>query len=362
MRKKAAVIGAGNGGQAIAGHLGLSGWEVWLHDIDAEKISRLEKKGKIDLGGDESGTATHIHATTKFEEAVKDAALIMVTTAATSHEDVATGIAPFLKDNQMIILNPGYFLGAWAFSRALRRGGCKKEILLADTECLIYACRSEVPGEVYISGIKNRLFVAAFPGYKLKLFFDSIKQIYPQCEPAKNILETAFGNVNLVLHAPIALLNAGSIDSQREFFFYREGGTPSIMRLEEALDGERLAVASRFGIRARSIKELLTDYYGITGHTLHEFVTKNPAYRPIKAPQSLQTRLITEDIPMGLVPVASAADQFGVNAALHHTLVNLASSLLEVDFWKQGRTMQNLGLSAMSADEILRVLNEGEPC
>jgi len=356
---KVAIIGAGNGGQAMAGHMSLSGYEVWLYDCNLVTIETLQKKGSVTLEGKESGTTSNIHCTTHLQEAVKDAEIIMIVTPAPSHDDVAKDIASLLEDGQIIILNPGYFLGALAFSRALKKASCEKDIIVGDTESLIYSCRLERPGEVYISGIKNSLLVATFPGNKIDLLIEKIKGTYPQFQPAKNILETTFGNVNFVLHAPIALLNAGSIESKREFLFYREGGTPAIMNLEEKLDKERLEVAGQFGIKARSIKELETEFYGVTGNSLYDVVTKNPAYLLVKAPQNLQTRLITEDVPMGLVPVASAAEKFRVDVPLHNAFIDLASALMDVDYRGQGRNMQNLGLVEMNANEILQFLNEG---
>lgn len=356
---KVAIIGAGNGGQAMGGHMSLSGHSVWMYDSNFKKMEELQKRGSITLKGIEIGSTSNIHITNHLQEAVKSAKVIMVVTPATSHDDVAKRIAPFLEDGQIIILNPGYFLGALSFSHALKKASCKKDIIVGDTESLIYSCRLERPGEVYIAGIKNSLLVATFPGNRISPVIEIIKEAYPQFQPARNILETTFGNVNLVLHAPIALLNAGSIESKREFLFYREGGTPSIMNLEEKLDKERLEVARQFGIKARSIKELETEFYGVKGRTLHDVVARNPAYATVKAPQDLQTRLITEDVPMGLVPVASAANKFGVDVPLHNAFIDLASALMGVDYRNQGRNMENLGLAEMGADEILKFLNEG---
>jgi len=62
---------------------------------------------------------------------------------------------------------------------------------------------------------------------------------------------------------------------------------------------------------------------------------------------------------MGLVPIASAAEKFGVSAPRHHILIDLASTLMEVDYWSQGRNMENLGLAEMDARDILQFLNEG---
>jgi len=356
---KVAIIGAGNGGQAIAGHMAITGYEVWIYDCNLATIEDLQKRGGITLRGKESGTTSDVHCTTLLQEAVKDAEIIMVVTPATSHDDVAKHIAPFLEDGQIIILNPGYFLGALSFSHALKKASCDKDIIVGDTESLIYSCRLERPCEVYIAGIKNSLLVATFPGSKINLFIEKIKEAYPQFQAAQNILETTFGNVNLVLHAPIALLNAGNIESKREFLFYREGGTPAIMKLEEKLDKERLEVAGQFGIKACSIKTLEAKFYGVTGDTLYNVINENPAYLTVKAPQHLQTRLITEDVPMGLVPVVSAANKFGVDVSLHNAFIDLASALMDVDYRSQGRNMENLGLAKMNANEILQFLNEG---
>ena len=44
---KIAVLGAGNGGQALAGHLAMRGHDVSLYDIDREKIRALQSRGQI---------------------------------------------------------------------------------------------------------------------------------------------------------------------------------------------------------------------------------------------------------------------------------------------------------------------------
>ena len=41
---KIAVLGAGNGGQALAGHLAMRGHDVSLYDIDREKIRTLQSR------------------------------------------------------------------------------------------------------------------------------------------------------------------------------------------------------------------------------------------------------------------------------------------------------------------------------
>ena len=48
---KFGIIGAGNGGQAIAGYLGKIGHDVSLYDIDVNRIEKIQQKGGILLQG-----------------------------------------------------------------------------------------------------------------------------------------------------------------------------------------------------------------------------------------------------------------------------------------------------------------------
>ena len=44
-----AVIGGGNGGQSMAGHLALMGYRVRLYDIFAETIEAIDRQGGIEM-------------------------------------------------------------------------------------------------------------------------------------------------------------------------------------------------------------------------------------------------------------------------------------------------------------------------
>ena len=46
---KIAVIGAGNGGQSIAGYFALQVYETALYDIDVQKMNSLRQKGGIEV-------------------------------------------------------------------------------------------------------------------------------------------------------------------------------------------------------------------------------------------------------------------------------------------------------------------------
>jgi len=48
---KWAVIGGGNGGQSLSGHLSHMGFAVRLYDIFAETIATIQSQGGIQLNG-----------------------------------------------------------------------------------------------------------------------------------------------------------------------------------------------------------------------------------------------------------------------------------------------------------------------
>jgi len=121
-----------------------------------------------------------------------------------------------------------------------------------------------------------------------------------------------------------------------------------------------LAVAQAFGVKLDSAGEwLLKSYEGVTGETLYERIHSNRAYEGIKAPRSLKVRHILEDVPTGLVPIASLGALAGVSTPAIRAVTDICCALLDRDFWAEGRSAENLGLAGMSVGEIREFVNTG---
>jgi opine dehydrogenase len=125
------------------------------------------------------------------------------------------------------------------------------------------------------------------------------------------------------------------------------------------MDAERVAVAAALGIRATTARDWLYLAYDAVGKNLYESMQSNPGYRDIMAPTTLNIRYITEDVPMSLVPIASIGDMFGIPVPTIKSIIHLASIIHNVDYWKEGRTVEKLGITGMSVKE-LRLLAIGE--
>ena len=83
----------------------------------------------------------------------------------------------------------------------------------------------------------------------------------------------------------------------------------------------------------------------------------NPAYYDIKAPTTIFTRQLLEDIPTGVMPILELGKAVGLEMPLMQSMVNVCSVLLGMDFTIEGRTLANLGLAGKSANEILEYLS-----
>lgn len=85
----------------------------------------------------------------------------------------------------------------------------------------------------------------------------------------------------------------------------------------------------------------------------------NPGYRGISAPRSLRHRYIFEDVPFSLVPIAELGSRFGVNVWGIDSMIRLACVVHRTDYTHRGRTLERMGLTGLSVDEITNLVNYG---
>jgi opine dehydrogenase len=354
------IIGGGNGGQSLAGHLALMGFTVRLYDIFPETIEAIRSAGGIQVDGAVDGFGEIELATNDIGLALEGADLITIVAPAIAHRDIAAKCAPHLTDDQTIFIHPGATGGALEFKHVLLERGCDKSITLAEAESLIYACRSRKPGHATIFGIKKELMVAALPATATRGVVKLMNNAFPQMYAGSNVLETSLSNANAMMHPAPTLLNTSMIESGTDWLYYWDGITPSIGAFVEALDQERLAVASAFGLKIPGILDWYRIHYGAVGKTLSEAVKDNQAYAEVKGQNTLHTRYLLEDIPTGLIPMACLGRLAGVNVDRMETTIKLGEFLTGQDFTASGRSLEKLGLAEMSVQEIQVYIETGE--
>jgi len=357
-RRTICIIGAGNGGSAMAGDMTLAGHSCRLFEFPeyAANIAPIVVQGGIKVTGlARTGFAKVELTTTDLAEAVEGAEVIMVATQALAHERVGRELAPLLADGQAVILWPGSG-GTLAVRKAWDELGMDRRVLLAEGVTFPYCCRRlEGPGTVNIHRLDgpNMLF-AALPASDTPAAIAALDGTYADVvKPARSVLEPALYNTNIIVHPVGALLNMGRVEySKGEFWMYKEGLTPSVKRVIHAMDAERSALFTALGYRPYSYDEVFQDSFNMT---VEEFAKTSS-----KGPFSMQDRYVTEDIPMGATLTVSLARKAGVATPTYDAMIHLASLVNQTDFCATGRNLTNLGLDSLSVAQLEAYLQTGE--
>jgi len=356
------VLGGGSGGHAMAADLALKGFEVRFFEVPEfkESIMPVIQEAKIEITGvARTGIAQLNKVTTDIKEAVKGANVINIVTPAFAHQTFYTRLAQYVEDGQIIITHNGYF-GALQLMHTLKTAGMDKDVLITETSMLVYGCRKIGAGKVHVNSVKSVVPFAALPASNTCEVLKVVQKMFPQFVTATNVMETSLENLNFILHPPVMLLNAGRIeDTQGGFLFYAEGATPSVSRVMEELDNERKAVEKALGLKPKSTRNWLKEMYGSMGKNLYEMIQNTKPYRdPVggRAPSTLKFRYITEDVPYGLVPMASLGDLLNIPTPTSKALIHTISVLNQTDYWHEGLTVNKIGLAGRTAEQIKKLM------
>jgi opine dehydrogenase len=357
---KIAVLGGGNGSYAAAVDFSEAGHEVrfWRRDVDAFKP--VLESGIVRLRDFEGVRDVRIaHPTTDLGAAVRGADLIVAPLPAFAQEDLAVALAPHLTDGQVIYLPPGTF-GSYVMLKVLREHGCRADVAIAETGTLPWLTRKRGPAEVAITTRATRLPTGVFPARLSDHALKIISAAFPGAiEPAEDALSAALMNAGPIIHPPLIVMNAGPIEHFPRWDIHKEGTQPSIRRVHDALDAERIALREALGYKPPHFP--LADHYNTSnwmyGKLAHDKLVDSGDWHE---KLDLKThRYLREDVGMGLAFIVSLADWAGVAAPVAAGLLSVAGAASGNDFRKSERTMEALGLAGEEREALVSLLHEG---
>jgi opine dehydrogenase len=347
-----AVLGAGHGGLALAGHMAQAGAPVHLWNRTLGPLQAVSALGGIRMDGQ---LAKPARVSASIAQVLDGADVVVVAVAANQIPDSARLCAPHLADGQAVLLVPGRTGGALQFRRELERLGCTARVLLGETLTSPLASRVVGPGMVKLYDVKRRVTVAALPASQTPALLERCLPLMPMLAPAESVLTTSFGHVGAVLHPVVTLLNASRIEDGAESFkLYVEGISPAVARMLADVDAERCAVARAYGVIVPTLLQWLGEISGRTEPDLRRALTRSPVYREVLAPTGLRHRYVEEDVPAGLVPIAELGRLAGVETPSVNVLISLASRLNGSDYRAEGRNLEALGLDGMDPAAIVK--------
>lgn len=355
-----AVIGAGNGGLALASTLSLKGGRVSICDLVPSIINPLREVGGVfQIRNGVKSFAPFQAISCEYSQALSGAMLVLVVTPASAHASVAKSIAPHLLPGATVVLNPGRTGGAMEVHAIFESLCPEKDITVAETQSLLYACRKTGPAEVTIKAEKKILNIAALPHGRVADVVSLLQPYFSVFTPVGSVFETSLANIGAMFHPAPTLFNAGWIESTHgSFEYYLQGISPSVANVVEQMDKERVRVARAFGLGLPSALKWLSLTYGVEADSLYEAIQANAAYKGIKAPDSINVRYLTEDVPTGLVPISELGRLAGCETPVIDRVIDMVSALLQVNFREKGRNLHSLGLGGATVAECLAMASK----
>jgi opine dehydrogenase len=359
-----AVLGAGHGGLATAGHLSLKGHSVNLFSFFKRELEPVFERGGIKLENDVEGFATLDLITSNIDEAIKGVDLIFVIMPALTHKTVSSLLTGCIEDGQVLLLSPARTGGTLEVYQMFRRYHFKKKVVLAECQTFLYAVESRGPAHVEVMKVKNKVRSSALPATDNDKFFSVIREAYPEYSLATNVLETSINNPGSVVHPAPMLMNSGMLEraaAGEDIRYYRDVISKFICdNVMEKIDAEKSAVARAFGVPVCDIQQWFDECYAIRESSLYETLQNNRYYVGFSAPKHvLGYHHVLDEVPNSLVPLASFGKVVGVATPMINAIVDLATAALVYDFWAEGRTMDKLGLGDMDKQGILDFVNRG---
>lgn len=363
MLEKIAVVGAGNGGKAAAADMALQGKRVRLFEFPEfqTNIAEIVESQTLRATGAVMGKAVLEQVTSDLAKTVAGADAVMICTQALAHLRAAKELAPLVRSDQMLILNPGCTGGSLQFARVFRDYGLKKLPTLVETSTLTYGCRAK-GATVDIPVKVKRVVYGTFPARDLKKIGPELETLYPGLVRGASVLEAGLNNANPVIHPPITILNAARIENEGDStFFYRDGVSPTVARLIQKLDEERMALLRALGYPAQPdpVTSVAQGYASSTDY--FECYKNGPGFSAFRNPNTLDNRYFHEDIGMSLVMFCSLGRLLGVPTPTCEAVVKMGEALTGIDYSAIGaRTVESLGIDGLDLNGLKTFLETGE--
>jgi opine dehydrogenase len=320
-----------------------------------EHLRAVAAAGGITAHGDLEGTAPIRYAGSEAGEALDGAELVVVVGPAYATEPLAHAAAPHLREGMAVLVNPGSCAGAIAFKRAAGLALEDRAVTVGETSTLPYAVRITGPAEitVYLK-LTTDLFLAGLPRADTGRLLELVAEVWPAAVAAESVFQTTLQNGNPVIHPAVTLLNAGLLErTHGDFLFYEEGVTAGVGRLIEAVDRERIALASALGVTILSEPEIGVRQGYMREHNYSTGYSTAPGFLGIRAQSELDHRYLTEDVGYSLVFLSDLATRVGVQTPVIDAIISITSVVLARDLRAEGkRTVRTLGLDGLSPAQL----------
>ncbi|MBR0354606.1 MAG: NAD/NADP octopine/nopaline dehydrogenase family protein [Oscillospiraceae bacterium] len=356
---KISILGAGNAGSAVAADLSMKGHEVTLiktsHSMHDDNFNYLvENNGKMTLNEFGEIKTGYIHKVTRDIEEIRGAEIVVIYIQTRFHEPLIERIAPYLEDDQLVLINPGYLSTAYMLKHCP-----DKKLIIAEAESSFIDGRIMEPG-LFRVGFRNvRNPIGIYPASRREEAIAKLDQMQERFVYLNSVVEAALHNPNLIVHTVGSVMSIPRIEkSHGDFCMYHEAysrDNPATWAILEALDAEKMNVLEKLGfprlpyVEACKYRNSLDDNMDAK----EVFLDYAEMDTRAKGPTKVDSRYISEDVPQGLVMLEALGKELNVRTPIATGLIEIASAALGRDLRAEGRTPEKLG-----KENIQRILQD----
>ena len=358
--RRVTILGAGNTAFSVAARLAHMGNSICLleHPDFIESISEIMVTKTINLEGVlETGPAAIDKITLDPLEALAFSDLLLLIVPAYAHKPFAELCGPYLTEDHTVVIMPGT-IGSLEWKVLASEFGAFN-MTVAEVDTAPYVCRKTSKGSAIIWGEVTKLGMGVIPSSDTSYVKDMLQPLFPGITAYSDSLECGLSAMNPIVHPAGVLMNAGRVEYSRgEFYFYEEGVSESVAKAIEAVDEERRNIGKALGYDLIPVAEAFHQAgFGPKGR-LWEVINGSHMLTRLKAPGSLDSRWLSEDIPFGISAWSKIGKQYGVNCPVMDSFVQIGNIVMGADR-NEGRGPKDFGIENLSISELQNYLQTG---
>lgn len=365
---RVAIIGntPRNIGAACAADFALGGHEVryYLFPEATADLQALKEHGGFEVEGDPAGFVSGrigkagLHAICDdAKEALAGAEVVVLDASMLQLERQFEPLIEWLPQGAIVYVQS---YGYWAAARLapLLRAKGRDDVTVCEAAAPTHAA-SLAGNIVGAKLLRKGVEVASVPGSRQDEALKVLKTLMPGLVAAASVLQTSLESMNLMVHPAMVLLGVGLMETAAsqdgKVAFYRDCNLPSAGRLAEAMDKERGRICEAYGVRHRSLQAAIDHYYGTSGESVQESILNCDFYQGVRPGAPTTWRgWETVDVPYAIVPLVLLAEQAGIAAPLHRSLAEILGTLLAIDPWSAGPSLEAMDLVGSPAEVTKR--------
>ncbi len=360
--EKIAVLGAGPAALALAARLVTKRHDVSVFECPGfrgseERLQQIVEQGGLKIEGEFPADFVKLPiVTTNPDEALKGRDIYLIGVPAYAQATMMREVFPFLEPGNLVVFCSGSTASLAIYEEFSDRGvDFMNDVHLGETVTMPRSARFIDDGTIKVALGDTQVRTAAFPGKNTDAVLERLAPLF-KVKRAVHCFDSGLNNPNFIIHPAPMVLNFAEVERREGLLsIMNEGMTKAVLKCMDAVDAEKQALLKTLGVEPVDVDSLYI-----------EFGSSPDVYRKpgepfaMKKKDRIWPRYTKEDIPYGMVQMASLGDMLGVPTPMCHAITTILSVAEGVDYWSIGRTVEKLGIAGMTVDQLKTYMQTGK--